>query len=355
MLLNKLKHCLRWLANWQHWPFYLFYFPISYAWIGYYLKSRSLWFYTASNPTLKFGGFEGEKKSEMYKQLPTSLCPHSIYIHPAMPFADVVQQIAAHAIQYPFVVKPDVGMKGILFRKIENEQQLQQYHARMPAVYIVQEFIHLPLEVSVFYCRMPNSKSGQITAFIQKDLLEVYGDGVSTLEQLIVQHPQAKRLLTKIKKQYGAQLQQVLPPGILFCVSHIANLFNGARFTDITDKVNAQLIALFDEISYGNQFYYGRYDIKCASVEDMLQGKNFIILEFNGAGSVPNHIYAGRYNLLQAYKEILRHWKVMYEISACNQKKGIAYWDLWKGYRFLRRSKKYFHVLKQLDRQLFLQ
>ena len=32
-------------------------------------------------------------------------------------------------------------MKGILFRKIENEDQLKKYHERIPVEYIVQDWL----------------------------------------------------------------------------------------------------------------------------------------------------------------------------------------------------------------------
>ncbi len=160
--------------------------------------------------------------------------------------------------------------------------------------------------------------------------------------------------LSKIKKQYSKRLQTILPKGDTFCIWHIANLYNGARFIDLTEKVTDTLLYMFDEISHQTQFLYGRYDIKCRSVEDILQGKNFIILEFNGAGSAPNHIHAGKYKLLDAYREILRHWKAMYEISRDNRKKGIKYWSFLKGYRFLQNSRQYFKHLKQLDKELDL-
>jgi hypothetical protein len=135
----------------------------------------------------------------------------------------------------------------------------------------------------------------------------------------------------------------------------VANLFHGARFTDLHQEIDASLTALFDRISHQSQFFYGRYDIKCDAIDDLKQGRNFKILEFNGAGSVPNHIYAGRYNLWQAYREILKHWKAMYEISARNRRKGIAYWSFQRGRRFLKQSKRYFDKLKELDKKLVLE
>ena len=350
MLLRMVKK----ITDWTHWPFYLFYSPLSFAWVSYYIKSRSLWYFTASNPTLSLGGFEGEAKTEMYRQLPEHLCPRTLVVEPGSPFGNVVQQVAQKGITYPCIVKPDVGMKGIMFRKIEREEQLKQYHARMPAAYLVQEFLDTPYEVSVFYCRQPGSEMGAITAMIQKNLLEVRGDGRSTLEALIARSPEAYPWLEKMRREQGGQLSTVLAEGERFRLSHVANLRNGAHFTNLTSRVNEQLVRLFDTISHSNQFYYGRYDIKCHSIEDMLEGRNFYILEFNGAGSVPNHIFTGDFTLLGAYKEVLRHWKALYTISKANKAKGVEYWGLKKGYTFLQQSKRHFDVLKKLDKELVL-
>src|SRR6476659_5133185 len=190
MLFKAGKAFINRVTDWHNWPFYLFYTPIAYAWVLYYIKTRSLWFYTASNPTLAFGGFEGVPKSQMYNQLPEELCPKSIYISPSLSFAEVTRNLAGSGITYPFVVKPDIGMKGLLFRKIENEQQLKIYHTQIPATYIIQEFIDMPCEVSVFYLRKPSCSNGVITAFIEKVLLEVTGDGVAKLDELISKNPE---------------------------------------------------------------------------------------------------------------------------------------------------------------------
>ena len=92
-------------------------------------------------------------------------------------------------IWIPFAVKPDVGMMGFMFRKIENVEQFQKYHSAMHVDYILQHFIDYPLEVSVFYYRYPNEASGHITGFLKKEFLQVTGDGVSTLLELILQYP----------------------------------------------------------------------------------------------------------------------------------------------------------------------
>ena len=125
------------ISNWENWPFMLRYLPIGPAWVWYIIRSRSVWFFTPSNPTLTFGGFEGEAKKEMYELLPEGSYPKTIYIQPSQSFEEVKKMVAQHGFQYPFCVKPDVGMKGLLFRKLDSESELEAYHRQMPAEYIV--------------------------------------------------------------------------------------------------------------------------------------------------------------------------------------------------------------------------
>jgi len=299
------------------------------------------------------GGFEGEAKSEMYRQLPQSLCPATTVIQAREKWDDVVEKISSSGLQYPFIVKPDVGAKGILFRKINSEQQLQAYHRVMPATYLVQEYLPHPYEISVFYIRKPNQPSGAITAIIRKVLPEIVGDGKSTIAQLMAQHRGAATQLKKLKVLQQHQLNVVLPRDKRLVVSEIANLYNGAVFSNHTHECTPGMLQLFDDISHRCKFYYGRYDIRCHSIHDLESGK-FKILEFNGAGSVANHVFTGKYTLLEAYKEILKHWKLLYEISRHNHQHGYRCWSFWKGLRFFWKIKKHFNRLKAIDRKLRL-
>ena len=72
------------VGNWELWPFDLIYAPVSIVWLYYSLKARSLYFFTPSNPTLLFGGFEAGSKMEMYRQLPEGSYPKTILISPAI-------------------------------------------------------------------------------------------------------------------------------------------------------------------------------------------------------------------------------------------------------------------------------
>ena len=338
------------LTNWERWNFYLLYFPISFVWLWYCLRNGSFWFFSTSNPTITFGGFEGEGKKEMYDQLPANLIPRTIYILHDLSFDEVKKKIKAAGFEFPFIVKPDIGMKGILFRRISDWQQLEKYHQKIPVEYIVQDLVILPVEVSVFYYRYPWEEKGVVSGFIDKELLQVTGDGSTSLRQLIMDHPRAKYRMEEMEHRHGHRFERVLPKEEIFYLSYAGNHNRGAHFTNLHKEIDEDLHKVFDELShYTNQFYYGRYDIKTSSIEDLKKGRNFVILEFNGCGAEPNHIYDCGMKLWKAYYVILQHWEALSRISRYNNKKGVPYWSFMKGYRFLKESKRHFQMLEKFD------
>lgn len=345
-----IKKIFQKLFNWELWNFYLLYAPISPVWFWYCLRSRSLWYFSSSNPTITFGGFEGEGKKEMYDQLPPELVPRTIYIMHDWTFDEVKQKIAQAGFSYPFIVKPDVGMKGILFRKIENDDQLLKYHERIPVEYIVQDLITLPVEVSVFYYRYPDQQKGTVSGFIEKELLQVRGDGHSTLKQLIEKHPRAKFRMEEMEHRHGHRFDRVIALDDIFYLSYAGNHNRGAHFTNLYKEINEDIHKVFDDLShYTDKFYYGRYDIKTSSIEDLKKGKNFQIIEFNGCGAEPNHIYDCGMSIWQAYGVILQHWKALFRISRYNHRNGTPYWSFKRGWNFLKESQRHFKMLEKYD------
>jgi hypothetical protein len=318
------------------------------------LRSGSLWFFSSSNPTLTFGGLDGEAKREMYDLLPKDFYPKTIYISPENDFDDIKQLLRQNDFVYPFIVKPDVGAKGLLFRKIDDEEELKLYHEKNPVDYIIQDLVTYPLEVSVFYYRYPDQPKGVITGFIQKELMDVFGDGESTLWELILAHDHARHRPDEMRIKHEENLNKVIPKGERYILTYAANLNRGARFTDLYRHVDDDLLKIFDAISHSARFYYGRYDIKCQSVDDLKRGRNFTILEFNGSGAEPNHVYHAGYSLFGAYKVFLLHWKVLYEISKYNNDHGIPYWPLMKGWRFLQAAKKHLKLLEEKDTEILV-
>jgi hypothetical protein len=88
-------------------------------------------------------------------------------------------------------------------------------------------------------------------------------------------------------------------------------------------------------------FYFGRLDIRFESWEALKEGRNFSIIEVNGAGAEPTHIYDPRHSLFFAWKEIIRHWIILNRISRMNHKKGHPYLSLREGIAMFREDKEW--------------
>jgi hypothetical protein len=341
------------IKNWEQWPFKILYAPLVPVWLWYTIRSGSVWFFTASNPKITFGGMDGEPKKEMHDLLPENLCPPFFNVKQTEPFSEVLIKLNNSGIDFPLIVKPEIGGQGILFRKIDTEEQLKTYHENVPVEYFIQKFIEYPLEVSLFYYRYPFEKKGAITGFLQKVPMRVFGDGVHTLEELILRNSKSKKRVEELRPKHEENFNKIIPAGENYILSHAGNHNRGAHFIDLSNQINDSLVNMLDEISLGiNDFFYGRYDIMCNSIEELKQGKNFIILEYNGCGAEPNHFYDTGYTLRQAYKEILKHWNILYKISSYNHRQGVAYWPFMKGVRFRIDTKNYFKKIIEADKKI---
>ena len=70
------------------------------------------------------------------------------------------------------------------------------------------------------------------------------------------------------------------------------------------------------------EFYFGRLDIKFESIEHLINGSHFKIVEINGAGAESTHIWDSRMTLREAYRVLFRQIRILFEIGEQNRKRG---------------------------------
>ncbi len=296
---------------------------------------------------------EGEPKKEMYDLLPKELYPATFNVVPGEDYENILAKLIENKITFPLIVKPEVGGQGILFRKLDSQEELKDYHSKVPVEYIVQAMVVYPIEVSIFYIRHPQQLKGMITGFLHKIPLQVEGDGIHTLQELIQKHPKAFKREGEMRSKHGHNFDKIIPAGERYMLSYAANHNRGAHFINLEKHIDPQLVSVFDKISHSvNDFFYGRYDVMCNSIEELKEGKNFSILEYNGCGAEPNHFYDTGFTLIGAYREILKHWKLLYQISSYNRKMGIKPWPLMKGIKFLRQTNKHYELMRNIDKTI---
>ncbi|RYU91835.1 hypothetical protein [Emticicia agri] len=312
------------IFNYEYWSWWVFYLPMAPYWLFQAIRAKSLTYFTAVNPSIEAGGFYGEHKSEILKYIPAEYLPTTLYISPDTAFSEISHTVAAHQLKYPVIAKPNVGERGTSVVKIMSEAHLKAYHASINADYLIQEFIEYPIELGVLFSRMPEEKSGRVSSVTLKEFLTVTGDGKSSIETLVLNNTRARFQLEALRDRLGKGIEEILPAGEKRLLEPIGNHCRGTKFVNANHLINEQLHQVFTTIADRFEgFYYGRFDMKVASYEDLYAGKNIRIMELNGVSSDPGHIYDPRYYLWEAYRDLGWHWNRVAEISIANQKKGI--------------------------------
>jgi hypothetical protein len=309
-------------------------------WLWYALRERSLFYFSASNPSILTGGMMGESKFEVLSLVPDSVKPKTILIKLPATREQVLRAIETHRLSFPVIFKPDMGERGWMVRKIKSIADIEQYLSEIKIDFIVQEFVNLPLEYGVFYVRFPSQPNGFVNSITGKEFLSVTGDGTKTLQQLILEKDRAKIQWETLKEVYAAQLQDVIPQGKKIELVSIGNHCLGTTFINCNHLITEKLSTSFDAISRQIAgFYFGRFDLRCASEADLEAG-NIKIMELNGCGAEPAHIYHPGSSLLKGIGTIITHWKNLYRVSTENHKRGVPYLSFAEGKRIYNSFKK---------------
>lgn len=336
----------RWirLTQWEYWPFSVLYFPVFFYYAWLVIRHRSFFFFTSSNPSIEFAGMMGERKSDIYGLIPQEFLPRYRKFQPG----DVEAALAyASDLGYPLVGKPDIGERGTLVERLHNSAEVENYAGSMKVPFLFQELVSWPVELGIFYVKKPDESTGRVTSLVQKDFLQVIGDGQHTVRQLLQMQPRALLQLDFNHPRFASVLRQIPSAGERVVVEAIGNHCRGTVFLNQNHLIDEALNRAFQQIaSTIPQFHFGRFDLRCASLDDLKQLKNFKILELNGAGAEPGHIYQPGYSLWKGYKAIFWHLKVLSQISRSNQQRGHRYWTFQEGWRKIKAVRSYQRLIQ---------
>ncbi len=331
------------LFHWEYWPFEVVYFPVFFYYLWLSIRARTCWFFNAANPGIETGGMLGESKTPILEMVPDEYKPKTISVHSGLTSTEIYQRIQDANMQYPLLCKPDRGERGLMVERIEDAAALNSYIHSTRVPFLIQEFVDFTVELGVLYYRLPTEKKGKVVSVVMKEFLSVTGDGKSTLCELIFRRQRAILQWKKLYEKFSSIWNDIIPAGKYILLEPIGNHARGTKFINGNQLIDDRLHQVFDHITDQlSGVYYCRYDLKCNSIEELKEGKSIRIVEVNGVGSEPAHIYDPAYSIFSAWKDIIHLWGIIYQIAKENHKKGIAYmttseiidqWKLVKAYR----------------------
>lgn len=325
------------LLNYEYWPFWLFFMPLVPYWIYLSLRAKSFTYFTAANPGIEHSGVFGESKIEILNMIDPHYLPTTIFFESHSSGTQVAARLEKESLTFPIIIKPDVGERGNEVAKVNDTNQLTSYLDKNSTDFIIQEFVDFEIELGILYYKFPDEDRSGITSIVTKEFLTITGDGSSTMIELIEQSNRARLQLTALKERLGDSLLEVLPPGEKRNLEPIGNHSRGTKFLSGMHLLNDQLVEVFDDVSKNiDGFYFGRFDLKVKSTEDLYKGDNIKVLELNGVTSEPAHIYDPSYSILKAWSEAARNMKMMFRVCKANMRNGVKVTPFFEMFRLIR-------------------
>lgn len=318
----KIKRILRF----EFWPFWFFYIPTYFNWAILAIKAGYTTYFTATNPIMNNSGAINVSKWEYLSRLPQKWKPKTQLIHQTISSLVLKKHLDTMGLSFPLIVKPDRGERGKEVGLIHDFDQLvKSIKQSRYSMLLLQEYCDYPNEAGILFYRYPNQRKGKITSITTKEFCVLKGDGKSSWEMLLRTNIRISHRIEELRSRSILDWDAIAPKGQIQLIEPIGSHNLGTKFINgnalKSTAIEARIHQWADQLP---GFYYGRFDVKYKDWESLLTGKDFALMEINGVNAEPAHIYDPSFSLLNAYRDIFSHMKIIYEISKQNRLLGIA-------------------------------
>lgn len=318
----------------------LFYLPLLANWIRLGIRYRSLTLPTAANPAILTGGMWGETKSSYFNDIGAAERPWiADFVVVEREGSDLDADIACAeaalagaGLDYPLIAKPDIGWHGHGVRRIDERKELAAYIAEFPVgiPLMLQRYVPHAGEAAVLYARLPGEARGWVLSLTFRYSPHVVGNGRATLRQLIAADARAQwkaALHLGIDPTHRGidplDVDRVPGRGEVVRLALIGNQRAGALYRDGRRYITAALEARFDAIARSmTEFHYGRFDLRFDTVEGLMRGEDFSIVEINGIGGEAIDCWDPRLSVREVYRRLADQQDLLFLIGQRNRVRG---------------------------------
>lgn len=304
--------------------------PLVAQWLWLGLRYRSFTLPTCVNPGITAGGLVGEGKLEYFNRM------GDVAREATAPWAgfekigtDLMARarsvIEAAALAFPLIAKPDIGWCGYGVRRLADLADLARYLDAFPdgQTIVFQRLIELPGEAGAFYVRKPGEARGRLYGLALRVTPSVTGDGRSSLCELIAADSRLARGLKNPYHELAVDLAEVPPAGRIIRLSTVASTRVGGAYFDasdhLTDALNQRIDAIARDIA---GFQIGRFDLRYGSLDALLRGEDFSIIEVNGVGSEAIHAWDPAYGIADVYRMIFAKQRLIFALGDDMRRRG---------------------------------
>lgn len=309
----------------EFWPSWFFYLPFVPYFIFKFLTKGGLKSILSANPSVRLGGWIGERKSEI-DELLLKFIPEKRMKQFSINGTSLIEkskQIGLLKLNYPFYIKPDNGMRGTGVLKVNTQEQLEDYLQKNgDKDLVIQEESKYSKEWGIYYYKNPHTQKGQIFSITVKDRCGVVGDGHSSLYELALSDPELKYRFDLIFSDNPVDPHFIPKEGEFVRITLKGSHSKGCIFRDGSQYLKAPIFDNFIEnLDKLEGFNIGRIDLKFNTLEGLKNGE-YDIIELNGVGGESSNFYDPYMSLLSRYKIMFAQWNLIFSIGSYNKNLG---------------------------------
>ncbi len=304
--------------------------PMVVQWICLSIRFGSWTLPSAANPAVTAGGLVGEGKAEYFRLMGSvALARTATFaflrnVKSADSLSNAERAMKAAGLDYPVILKPDIGWCGFGVRIVRDPRELASYLDAYPENedIVLQRFIPYEGEAGIYYVRWPGETRGRITGILLRTFPRVVGNGYSSVAELMGQHPRARRLGRDGRSEPCCDPSRIPAAGEQVRLSITGSTRVGGMYEDASALMTQDLEDAVDAVAVDmDRVHVARFDVRYETLGLMMKGQ-FQIMEVNGAGSEAVHAWDPRYSLAESYRIVFDKQRTIFAVGAAMRRLG---------------------------------
>lgn len=297
------------------------------------VRSLSLMAPSVANPYFEGGGLTGYSRSHILSQIRGDaagklVAPWAVVRVPAdksRAQADALACVAKGTLTFPLLARPDAaeGPQGVAL--LQDGDDLGRYARAFPKGerFILQHLTAPAFFARIHYERRPDDDEGAIVSMAFYYYPLVIGDGVRTVQELVLAHPDWGREAALYLGQCAPDWNFVVPDGMQYRLTPIGRSMRYMAAQDARDRITPALSAYWENIFRAiPEFYDGSIVVGAQTPQDLETGKDVTIVSVEGPNGLYPHLHDPRGAWMDGLRDINIAVRAMFEIGAINKKRG---------------------------------
>ncbi|MCI5071893.1 hypothetical protein MRY82_02975 [bacterium] len=296
------------------------------------IKYRGISYFLYCNPAICNSGIVGESKNDLDKIL--QAIPKKFLLAQCMieknknyQLSEIIGLMREHDIGFPCYVKPVVGHRGLMVKKINTKEELKQYKDNSTFSFLIQEMSTAKQEMGLYF--MKNKNSFDIFSITDKQFPYVIGDGKKQLKQLVMQDSYLKLFAPNYFKKHWKKWNRVLDDKEKFFLTEEGNHNQGCIFKNGAHYNNKKLKNILNTILNNVEgINIGRFDLKYNLKANEIDEESIKIIELNGGSAEPTHIYDKDTSFYEMFSSLCQQYNYMSRVGKENYAQFQHQWNL---------------------------